>query len=605
MVPVKRVLRAETQHFLILSALTVLVAATRLFALSRSIWDWAEALFCLALRDYNVVLHHPPPPGFPLFVGAAKLVRLLVPDDFHALRAVSLIASMLVFPAIYALARALGFAFRGAIIAALLFSFLPNVWFWGGTAFSDVFALVLFLFAAALLLECGRDARAPFFIGSVLFAATLLVRPQNVLLAYPWFLAARRRRVRDAIASAALIAVLVAAGYGLAARATGGWSDYVKATREHQRYVATVDGALNPNRPAPKDVLLEFLVDPILARRLSYGFAVLAALALLRPKRRHLDIVLTFAPNFLLAWLMLSVTGTSRLSLGYIPMHALLAADGIGVAAAALGRRRAHTVIETALAASVVALNIVWVWPALREVRTHDAPPVAAARWIRQHVPRATGKVYVQAAMVPFADYFLAGYDAEAAPPDFDPTAVPEEPNAVFLADNETSAPRAINVRRTHRRLWGLFNRRYFDCSVVPVMGGPRWIPGKIDFADGWYTPELDDKGRPFRWMGLRSVTRLEALGQRGELSMQFYAPLDAEAAPEVTVVFDATVVERFRPTDSYFRRDYQLPSRAGAPDELVITVDRAVNPFRLGKGGDKRDLGLRVSGMSWKVLTR
>ena len=63
--------------------------------------------------------------------------------------------------------------------------------------------------------------------------------------------------------------------------------------------------------------------------------------------------------------------------------------------------------------------------------------------------------------------------------------------------------------------------------------------------------------------------------------------------------------VERFRPTDSYFRRDYQLPSRAGAPDELVITVDRAVNPFRLGKGGDKRDLGLRVSGMSWKVLTR
>src|SRR5205807_8406913 len=134
-------------------ALTVLVAATRLFALSHSLWDWDEALFCLALRNYNVVLHHPHPPGFPLFVGAAKLMRLVVPDDFHALRAVSLIASMFVFPAMYALARALGFAFRGTIIAALLFSFLPNVWYWGGTAFSDVFALVLFLLAAALLLR--------------------------------------------------------------------------------------------------------------------------------------------------------------------------------------------------------------------------------------------------------------------------------------------------------------------------------------------------------------------------------------------------------------------------------------------------------------------
>jgi len=118
-------------------------AATRFLAMARSIWDWDEALFCLALRDYNVVLHHPHPPGFPLFIGAAKLVRLVIGDDFHALRAVSLVASMFVFPALYALARAFGFAFRTSVIAALLFSFLPNVWYWGGTAFSDVFAVAL------------------------------------------------------------------------------------------------------------------------------------------------------------------------------------------------------------------------------------------------------------------------------------------------------------------------------------------------------------------------------------------------------------------------------------------------------------------------------
>ena len=72
-----------------------------------------------------------------------------------------------------------------------------------------------------------------------------------------------------------------------------------------------------------------------------------------------------------------------------------------------------------------------------------------------------------------------------------------------------------------------------------------------------------------------------------------------------MTVVFDDTVLERFRPTSSYFRRTYQLKSRSGGADTLILIVDRAVNPFRLGKGGDKRDLGLRVSDMSWKVMTR
>src|SRR5258706_6422680 len=216
----------STQHSIVLAALTILVAATRLLALSKSIWDWDEGLFCLALRDYNVVFHHPHPPGFPLFIAAAKLLRLVVHDDFHALRAVSLIASLFVFPALYAFARALRFPFRTSVIAALLFSFLPNVWFWGGTAFSDVFAMVLFLAGGALLLRRDASPRS-YLIGSLLFAGTLLVRPQNVLLAYPWFLASWRRvrahRLRDAVVSAALITVLVLAGYGLAARATGGW----------------------------------------------------------------------------------------------------------------------------------------------------------------------------------------------------------------------------------------------------------------------------------------------------------------------------------------------------------------------------------------------
>jgi hypothetical protein len=55
----------------IVAALTAAIALTRLYALSRSLWDWDEALFSAGVRAYDVTQHHPHPPGFPRFVLAA------------------------------------------------------------------------------------------------------------------------------------------------------------------------------------------------------------------------------------------------------------------------------------------------------------------------------------------------------------------------------------------------------------------------------------------------------------------------------------------------------------------------------------------------------
>ena len=67
---------------------TAVALATRFLARGHSMWDWDEALFCLGVRDYNVILHHPHPPGYPLFIAAAKLVRFAVNSDFLALQIV-------------------------------------------------------------------------------------------------------------------------------------------------------------------------------------------------------------------------------------------------------------------------------------------------------------------------------------------------------------------------------------------------------------------------------------------------------------------------------------------------------------------------------------
>jgi hypothetical protein len=470
-------------------ALAVVVAATRFLAISHSMWDWDEALFASALQHYDVAHHHPHPPGFPLFFALAKLVRLVVHDDFHALQAVSVFASLFVFPAFFALARSLRFRFRTCAMGATLFCFLPNVWYWGGTGFTDELALVTALAGAALLLRDDRRRRT-YIGGCLFFAATMLVRAQNVLLLWPWIEASWRRlrakRIWDVIAGTALIVVLVLTGYGIAAKLTG-FAEFAKATNEHQRYIATVDGALNPGRIPMASLLQDFLFDPFESRAAStvlFGFALLS---FARPRHAHVVILLTFLPNFFLAWFLLSPSGISRLSLGYIAFDVLLAADGMDVTASflasrarAVSREQVAATLQMLFAAVVIGRYVVWVWPGLQEIRLHDSPPVQAMNWIRQNVPRGA-TIQVSSGLDPFAAYFLPDYkivpehaktrsregQAAAAVNRFDQSEEPAHDVACVVTDRIDPSPQAINFQRPRQHLWALFNRRYFEASVL------------------------------------------------------------------------------------------------------------------------------------------
>ena len=53
-----------------------------LFAMPASPWEFDEPLFFQALHKYDPVAHHPPPPGYPVFIGVGKVFRLFIPSDF-------------------------------------------------------------------------------------------------------------------------------------------------------------------------------------------------------------------------------------------------------------------------------------------------------------------------------------------------------------------------------------------------------------------------------------------------------------------------------------------------------------------------------------------
>lgn len=426
--------------------LTLVIAATRWPAVSRTLWDWDEALFALALRDYDVVAHHPHPPGFPLFIALARALAKLIPlDEFHALQSVTVFASLFVFPAMFFLARELRFSAMTSMGAGLLLAFFPNVWFFGGTAFSDVPSLVLALLASALLLR-GRRSDASLLLGAVVLGIAAGFRPQNLLIGFVPLLLAFMQRRRTAIVGAVIVALIVIASYGGAASFSGGWDVYRSALVRHERYIREVDSFLGPTRPGLIQVADDFFVRPYRAPLINVVITLLAFVGLWRLRGRATLALLIFGPFLLFAWLYLDFHSASRFSIGYMPLFALLAASAIPA--------RALT--------AVIALLVLWTWPALRVVHTTVSPPVAGIESIRA---MGTRVIYVDERLAAHAALLLPDHErhiVRVTPP------LVEDANAGLLREGMSVIPGARSFTRERERLEGISRKRYFEVSVVP-----------------------------------------------------------------------------------------------------------------------------------------
>ena len=432
-------MRASPRERTAVVVIALAVAVSRWPALSLTLWDWDEALFVLAMRDYDVAAYHPQPPGFPLFVALAKLVPA---DAFHALQTVVFVGSLFVFPAMVLLARELGATTKVAMGAGILLAFFPNVWFYGGTALSDVPSMVLVVAACGLLLRGRRETWA-LLAGAVLLGAAAAFRPQNLMIgAVPLVVVFHSRR-RAALVAAAITGAIVAVAYAAAASLSGGWDTYREILARHEAYIRTTDSFLAARHPGLLQVADDFFFRPYRAPLINVVVTALAVVGVAR-KRPGLALA-TFGPFCVFAWLMLDFHSASRFSIAYMPLFAYLAAEGIP--------RRMHDAVVALLA----ALMIVWTWPALRVVHGTPSPPVAAMQSLD------TAKtIYVDERLGPHAALFLERYEVvRVAPP------LVADPDAVVIREGASAAPGARTFARDSERLGNVARRRYFEVSVV------------------------------------------------------------------------------------------------------------------------------------------
>jgi len=355
-----------------------------------------------------------------------------------------------------------------------------------------------------------------------------------------------------------------------------GWRDYRDTLALHQQYITQVDSFRSPARPPLWRVFDDFFVRPYRALpiNIAVAFFVTISFVVSCVKRRAplLMIMAAFGPFCLFAWLMLDRFSASRFSIGYAPMIAILAADGI-----ALVTRRAALVV----AAILVAMMIVWSWPAVRGVHTTPSPPQQAADWIRAHVDPHT-PLFVHGSMGPYAEAMLDGFDRRYV-------MAPPPARGWYLREDASNAPGAVNFAREHGRLWELTRHRYFEVSIRPLTAA-------MQFGDGWYGEEGSGAER-WRWMSGHSEAVLPAEEGTARLTMGVYVP---EVPTNVVVTIDGVVVASARATEHELDIRADVPSKAG-PRRMAIDVDRTIVP----SSGDRRVLGLRLNEIFWNAAAR
>ena len=546
------------------------------------------------VREYDVGAHHPHPAGFPLYILLGKVVQLFGASDFHALQVVSFLAACSLFPLILFLALELRFTFRSALLAASFFVFLPNIWYFGGTIFSDITATAVNLAAVLMLLRGRRGGRA-FLIGCALVGAALAVRPHSGFILLPPLLIAtwhQRRAPRRIVAGALITAAIAAGSYAGAALASESVAVYIDRVRFFQKWVRDVDTIANPGRTPLSELAFDFFVWPMGAGRLSMIVTALALLALpLAALRRDHGVWVTFAtfaPYMLFGSLMLDPLGYRRYATAYVAVYALLAVYTLERLTAPLGRAAAAAhVLAVAL---LVSRYIAWGYPALEQVRSTIAPTHAAATWLARKAP-AGSRVWIDDSMKPWATYYLTGrrlvdVDTPAALP---LSGVPA--NEYFIADGRMYEDGATVFTRPRGRVAEIHPQRHFEASVAPV-------PLVWRFGQGWSDPEghLD---RNWRWMTARSVALIPARPGRARLTLVLGAPKNVETDVEVRV--NGVAIDRYHVADPV-KKEWIIEN-GREWNRLEIASSATINPRKSGRGSDDRDLALQLFDYRWQPL--
>jgi len=560
------------------------VVALHATSIPLTIWEYDENLYAMGVEHYEPLLHHPPPPGTPLYMGfAIELASLFPIDTFHVLVITSILGLLAGLVAFTLAFREISGSLGIGVAAAVLLYSSPALLISGTVPQSDSGALALLGIA---IWACAR--RKPVAIG-IFCAAAIGWRLQFSIAVVPLFLAAvvMLRTWRDrAIAVAAFGAACLAWFVPLVV-AAGGPASWWHWLSGQAAYYAEHDSHLSRSGVSAGQIAVRFLAHPWGPKWISIPILLLAtgglgvwcrsltvwrqpragratagpAVASAEPDRQPASggtagrwpVLLSSVVYFAFALATMDPADAVRYAIPALPVVALLAATAL---------RRAPW-----LAILYAAGAYAYAFPILHARATSDAPPAAAAAWIRANVPHDAVILY-DLSLGPHVDYLLRGWRKTRA--DVDP-AVP----VVVFADGERGDAPGVTFRWPDTDAYRKLTRQHYGAvSVIPLPRAQRYR-----VIEGVYAPERLRDGTSWRWLGARAVIELPDLGARN-VHLVFRAPPDSPFENNRVRVGSATV---------NLRRDATAEVTVPYASRITIQPERSFVPANLA-GANNRD---------------
>jgi hypothetical protein len=581
----------------ILAGAFLIVAALHLTSIPQTIWEYDESLFCMGVENYDPLNHFPPPPGYPIYMGVAKLVAPLagfVP--FRALVALSVFTAIAGFLLLILAFRLLTGSTRAGVLGAFLFYVSPTMLMHATLPQSDSGALALLALSMWL---CARSIQEEADQKWLAFAAlacavTIGWRLQFAIAVVPLFLVTvlllRTWRARFlavqwfAIACAAWMIALIAA--------CGGVDGFWLMMSGQAQYFAAHDADLSRTGRSTVQIVLRFISHPWGPKWLAAPLLALAALGLVDAVRRRTRVVLPVfvmsAVYLAFALAMMDPADGVRYALPALPGVALFAAIGIDF----LRRLSREVVADWALVALYAFGAYAYTGPLLRQRASEPSPPYAAIQYLRSVAPRNAVILY-DLPLKPHAQYLLRGYTRLRVDEGLLQYGHVTDRPLYELTDSATEAPEGKVFRwNTPDAYTKLTRGHYGAASVVPLP-----VTQRFRVLGGISPPERTRTGS-WRWIGARGVISLPDLGARSvrlTLEVPNDYPLPSNRV-RIDVTGGASVSGIVAPRGKTVIDVPLPPGRA----ELTITPEKtfvpAQVPGRLSR--DRRTLSVMLTGL-------
>ncbi|MBA2303413.1 MAG: DUF2723 domain-containing protein [Acidobacteria bacterium] len=180
-----------------LLALAPIVLLAHLAYLPVTLEDIDAINFALGVRDFDVSNHQPHPPGYPVFIAAAKLSTAalamtgVAAPEVRGLAVWSAISGALLLPLLFTLYRDLARDQTVAVWGAIVTVVSPLVWFNALRPLSDVTGLAMVVAAQALLVRvilrrpAEPGASRALITGAFIAGVAIGLRSQSLVLTFP------------------------------------------------------------------------------------------------------------------------------------------------------------------------------------------------------------------------------------------------------------------------------------------------------------------------------------------------------------------------------------------------------------------------------------